>query len=82
MSTDTLRPVVTSLFATLLLAACGGGGGGGGGSTSPPPPAPPPPASVSYTVTLTSVTVTDRQTTDSVHPTGFPIGGATATRIP
>ncbi len=73
-------------FVLLSLAACGGGGGGGngggnnggGGGVTPPPP----PASQTYSVALTGVTLTDRQTDDAVAPSGLPIAGATATRNP
>jgi hypothetical protein len=67
----------------LLLSACGGGGGGSGGSSgggNPPPP--PPPSSVTYTVSLTDVTLTDRQTSSAVSETGLPVSGAVATRSP
>jgi len=61
------------------LAACGGGGGGDSGVTPPPPP-PPPPSSVTYTLELTAVTLTDRQTGADVSATGLPVSGAVATR--
>lgn len=61
------------------LAGCGGGGGGGGnGGVTPPPP--PPPSSVTYSLELTAVTLTDRQTGADVSATGLPVSGAVATR--
>ena len=59
------------------LAGCGGGGGNGG--VTPPPP-PPPPSSVTYSLELTVVTLTDRQTGADVSETGLPVSGAVATR--
>lgn len=66
------------IFAVATLTACGGGGGGG--DSGPPPPPPPPPSSVSYTLELSAVTLTDRQTGVVVPESGLPIAGATATR--
>ncbi len=70
--------VVSLVVLTGVLAACGGGGGGGGGGVTPPPP--PPPSSVTYSLELTAVTLTDRQTGADVSATGLPIRGAVATR--
>jgi hypothetical protein len=56
------------------LAGCGGGGGNGG--VTPPSPT----SSVTYTLELTVVTLTDRQTGADVSETGLPISGAVATR--
>ena len=79
-----LKPIslATTLLAALLLTACGGGGGGGGGGGTTPPPPPPPPPATTYSVSLTGVVLTDRQTDDTVIAAGLPIDGATATRSP
>ena len=69
-----------TLLAVLLLTACGGGGGGGGGGGTTPPP--PPPPATTYSVSLTGIVLTDRQTDDTVVADGLPIDGATATRSP
>lgn len=67
----------------LTLAACGGGGGGGdSGGNPPPPPPPPPPASETYTLELSGLGLSDRQTASAVTPTGLPVSGAVATRDP
>jgi len=69
--------LLTSLgMMAVALAACGGGGGGGGGGVTPPPP----PGSITYSLELTAVTLTDRQTGATVSATGLPVSGATATR--
>lgn len=65
----------------LMLAACGGGGGGGDSGGNPPPP-PPPPASETYTLELSGLVLSDRQTASAVTPTGLPVSGAVATRNP
>ena len=65
----------------LTLAACGGGGGGGDSGGNPPPP-PPPPASETYTLELSGLGLSDRQTASTVIPTGLPVSGAVATREP
>jgi len=70
---------VSLAILVLALAACGGGGGGDGGN---PPPPPPPPSAVTYTVELTGLSLSDRQTASAVAPTGLPVSGAVATRNP
>lgn len=77
MTHSILRRSLAIAITSIVLTACGGGGGGGG--TTPPPP-PPPPSSVDYTVSLTSVTLGDRQTNGSISAGGLPITGATVTR--
>lgn len=64
-------------FSAAVLSACGGGGGGGGGGGVTPPP---PPSTVTYTLDLTAVTLTDMQTGAEVVETGFPLSGAVATQ--
>lgn len=72
------RSLVVASLGVLVgaLAACGGGGGGDGGVTPPPPP----PSSVTYSLELTTVTLTDLQTGADVPATGLPVSGAVATR--
>lgn len=72
-----LFKIILVVSVVVILNACGGGGGGGSGVTPPPPP-----ATVNYTVTLTDMTLTDRQTNGAVATTGLPVSGATATRTP
>ena len=58
------RGVLAALASQLILVACGGGGGDDGGITNPPPP--PPPAGVaSVTVTLSSSTINVTQTSQA-----------------
>ena len=70
-------PVASLCILAGALAACGGGGGTDG---APPPPSPPPPSSVTYSLELTEITLTDRQTGADVSETGLPVSGAVATR--
>lgn len=80
----TIQRASRSLLVVILgilsgaLAACGGGGGGGDGGVTPPPP--PPPSSVTYSLELTAVTLTDGRTGSDVVETGLPVRGAVATR--
>jgi len=75
---STVRSIIVLGTLAITLAGCGGGGGGGGGTSSPPPP--PPPVSVTYTLELTDLALTDRQTGTAVSVTGLPVSGALATR--
>ena len=74
-----LIPVMKLVLGALAMTAgaCGGGGGGGSDSGGVTPP-----AAVTYSVTLTEITLTDRQTDTAVAATGLPLSGAVATRNP
>lgn len=74
------RSLLVASIGILAGALAGCGGGGGNGGATPPPPPPPPPSSVTYTLELTVVTLTDRQTGADVAETGLPVSGAVATR--
>jgi len=74
-----LASATTLAAMATFLAACGGGGGGGDGGVINPPA---PPASVTFTLALTDISLTDLQTNTSLVATGLPIDGAVATRNP
>ncbi len=63
---------LAGILMLAVLAGCGGGGGGGGRVT------PPPAADSTFSVTLESVTATDRSSGSAVNVTGNAVVGATA----
>lgn len=70
-----VRSVLFGTLTILTLAACGGGGGGSRDDRVTPPVA----TDATYSISLDSITASDRSNGTAVTVTGDRVSGATAT---